>query len=368
MTDRQFMKIAIELAKKGIGSVEPNPAVGCVIVKGGKVIGQSWHKKYGGHHAEVNTITDCIKKGESTKDATMYVTLEPCCHWGKTPPCTDAVIASKVAKVVIAMTDPSKHAAGKGIKLLKKAGIKVAVGVLKNEAENLNAPFVKFAKTAKPWIILKWAQSLDAKLASKKKSQRWISCEKSRADVQNIRRRVQAIIVGINTAIEDDPLLTVRPAKQKPPMRIVLDSDLKIPLNSKLFKTIGQAPVLIVTSNKSVKSSQPKFNKILAAGAEILAVNSTKGRCDLNKLLEFLSERGIGQVLVEGGPMVLESFLKQKLADEVNIYISPKILGENGKADISKCLEMLSNSVQLTKLSVKEFGEDIRIRAFAAGK
>lgn len=356
----QYMQIALRLAKRGIGAVEPNPAVGAVLVKNGRVIGKGWHKKFGGPHAEVEALKDCKKRGNNPAGATMYVTLEPCCHYGKTPPCTDAIIAAKISKVIAATIDPSKHANGKGLKRLRKAGIEVAVGVCENEAKLLNAPFTKFASTGKCWVILKWAQSKDGKMAWVKPTahQRWISSEKSRRDVRKLRQRVQGILVGIETVLADDPLLTARPDRGKQPVRIVLDTDLRILLQCKLLKTVKKAPVLIVAG----KNTNPeKKKKLVEKGAEVLFVPTKRGQCDLKYLLEQLSKRGIAQLLVEGGPRVITSFLKEQLADEIVIYVAPKVLGSKGTAEISRLMVKMAQPGGLYYRETKKFGGDTRI-------
>jgi len=361
------MRMVLRLAARGIGRVEPNPAVGAVLVKNGRVIGRGWHKKFGGPHAEINALADCRKRGNDPAGATMYVTLEPCCHFGKTGPCTDAMIAAKIGKVVAATIDPSKHANGKGLKLLRKAGIEVAVGVCENEAKLLNAPFLKFAVTGRCWVVLKWAQSRDGKMGWAVKNRRWISSLASRRDVHKIRRRVRAILVGIETVLADDPLLTVRPETGKQPLRIVLDTDLRIPLQCKLLKTVKKAPVLIVTG----KDANPERKKKLTeAGAEVLSIPVKSGRSDLTYLLNQLGKRGIAQLLVEGGAKVITSFLRQRLADEVVIYISPKILGEKGTTQISRLMAKLAQRSNLYYREIKKFGGDTRITGLTrqAGK
>lgn len=351
--DQDYMLMALRLAKQGLGNVEPNPAVGAVIVKSGKIIGRGWHKKFGGPHAEINALADCKKHGRSPIGATMFITLEPCCHFGKTGPCTDALIAAKLKKVIVATIDPSKHANGKGIRKLRRAGIKVDVGLYEGGARILNAPFLKFASTGKTWVTLKWAQSIDGKLAWAKADakHRWISCEQSRKDAHNLRRQVGAILVGINTILKDDPLLTPRPARGKKPLRIVLDNHLSIPLNCKLLKTVSDAPVLIVTRAASMRTKTKKAKQITGRGAEIIACSNLK------LLLNELGKRSVQHLLVEGGPTVIGSFLKAKLADEIIIYIAPKILDAKGDADISRA----TNNLQLSRADIKYICDDIRI-------
>jgi len=354
---------ALKLARKGLGSVEPNPAVGCVIVKNGKIIGKGYHKKFGNPHAEIEALKDCVKKGNNPAGSTVYVTLEPCCHFGKTGPCTDALIAAKVKKVIAATSDPSPHAAGKGFKLLKKSGIEVAHGLLAKEAKEINLPFFKYASTGRPWIILKWAQSIDAKLACS--NNRWITSEQSRADVHALRRRTQAILVGINTVLADDPLLTPRPpANDRRPLRIILDPHLQTPLTSNIVKTASSCPVLIFTSAKALKT--PKAVKIQKMNVICSPLPLNNSKFDLAALLNDLSKRnGISQLLVEGGPTVLASFLAAGLVDEFRIYIAPKILARSGSADISAIFSTIASNITMSNIQYLHIGPDICISALA---
>jgi len=358
-----YMNQALKLAARGVGSVEPNPAVGAVIVRDGQIIGKGWHKKFGGPHAEINALVDCKAKGQTAAGATMYVTLEPCCHFGKTPPCADALIEAKIAKVVVAVVDPSPHAAGNGIEKLRAAGIEVEVGICEKEAALLNAPFFKFAKTNLPWVILKWAQSIDGKLAyaNPKVDGQWLSNEQSREDAHDLRRRVQAILVGINTVIADDPLLTPRPANGKNPLRIVLDVDLRMPHECKLLQIASESPLLVVTSHHSLKYREEIAHHIIKQGGQVLPLPMADGQCDLNALLAELGKRQIQQLLVEGGPTVLASFLKQNLADEARVYIAPKILGAAGAASITDAMAQVTNALNLNNVVLKNFGDDICI-------
>jgi len=367
--DEKYMQMALKLARHGVGSVEPNPAVGVIIVKANQIIGKGWHKKFGGPHAEINALQDCKTLGVNPRGATMYVTLEPCCHQGKTGPCTEAIIAAGVAKVFVATIDPSEHARGKGIEQLRNVGIQVETGVCETEAKLLNAPFMKFASTGNCWVILKWAQSIDGKLAwaqkDKPASGGWISNELSRNDVQRLRRRVGAVLVGINTVIADDPLLIPRPSTGKKITRIVLDSYLRIPLECKLLATAKESPVLILASESSVQANPQIVQAITEKGAEVLAYPEIQGRSNLYFLLDELRKRGIAQLLVEGGPTVIGSFLKEQLADEICIYISPRILGQEGAADIARPMAELAASFGLFCVEAKLFGDDVRLRGFS---
>jgi len=372
--DAEYMRAALKLAQRGIGSVEPNPAVGCIIVKRNQIIGKGWHKKFGAPHAEINSLEDCKTLGVNPQGATMYVTLEPCSHHAKTPPCTDAIIAAKLAKVVVATIDPSEHANGRGVERLRNAGIEVETGICETQARLLNAPFIKFAATGRSWVILKWAQSIDGKVAwadkgphfarnremeAKIDERRWISNELSRKDVHKLRRRVQAILVGINTVLADDPLLTARPSQAGETTRIVLDSHLGIPLDCELLATAKEAPVLIVAWQGAVQANPQTAEKIAQKGAELLTYSDTQGQSNLHFLLDELSNRGIAQLLVEGGPRVIASFLKERLADEICVYIAPKILGAQGAADIAGPMAQLTKAVGLHYVDIKRFGDDV---------
>ncbi|NQT00817.1 MAG: bifunctional diaminohydroxyphosphoribosylaminopyrimidine deaminase/5-amino-6-(5-phosphoribosylamino)uracil reductase RibD [Planctomycetes bacterium] len=365
----RLMRSALALARRGIGSVEPNPAVGAVIVKGNQVVGKGWHKKFGGPHAEINALEDCKTLGVNPRGAAMYVTLEPCSHHGKTGPCTRAIIAAGLAKVFVAMIDPSEHAGGKGIEQLRNAGIEVQTGICETEAGLLNAPFVKFAATGKCWVTLKWAQSIDGKLAVTElqpSGSSWISGEQSRKDVHKLRRRADGILVGVNTVIADDPLLTARPSKGKKATRIVLDNHLRIPLDCKLIKTARKHPLPIYTRQDSVPANPEIAEKIKKKGAEVLTYQDTQSCSNLHFLLDELSKRGIAHLLAEGGPKVLTSFLKEGLADEIVIYIAPKILGAQGSAEITGPMAELTQAVGLHHVDIKRFGDDVRLRGLTA--
>ncbi|MBN1391517.1 MAG: bifunctional diaminohydroxyphosphoribosylaminopyrimidine deaminase/5-amino-6-(5-phosphoribosylamino)uracil reductase RibD [Sedimentisphaerales bacterium] len=354
--DEKYMQVALKLARRGIGSVEPNPAVGCVIVKDNKIIGKGWHKKFGGPHAEINALKNCKK---SPAGATMYVTLEPCCHFGKTPPCTDAIIEAGIKKVVAATKDPTEKVNGKGFKILKKAGFEIKTGICKKEAEKLNAPFFKFTRTKRPWVIIKWAQSQDGFLARTDKK-RWISNQKSRKDVHKLRKRAQAILVGINTVLEDDPMLTARPDTGRQPLRAVLDSRLKIPLNCNLIKTAKKTPAIVFTTQKSTGKTALLRKK----GAETIKVQAVAGKCSIKAVLDELAERDVQQLLVEGGEKTITAFLKQKLADEIIVYTSNEKLSKNGNIKTSQIMKRTYNHLEKNYSYKKLFGKDVRLTGF----
>ncbi|OQA01541.1 MAG: Riboflavin biosynthesis protein RibD [Planctomycetes bacterium ADurb.Bin401] len=345
-SDLKLMKVALTLARKGSGNVEPNPMVGAVIVKNGKIIGKGYHKKFGGAHAEIEALKNCKI---SPKDATLYVTLEPCCHFGKTPPCTDAIIKAGIKKVVAAVKDPTRKVSGKGFKILQKAGIEVVCGVCQKEAEKLNAPFFKFAKTKRPWVIVKWAQSKDGFLARTDKK-RWITGALSRRDVHKIRKRVKAILVGINTVLEDNPMLTVRPDTGRQPLRVVLDSNLQIPQNCNLIRTAKKVPVCVfTTSSKKIKAKNVETIKI-------------KNNINLKTVLNELGKKGVQQLLVEGGEKVITSFIRQNLADEIIVYTSNEQLAEKGKVKSSQPMKKIYNQLKKNFDDKNFFGSDTRLR------
>jgi diaminohydroxyphosphoribosylaminopyrimidine deaminase / 5-amino-6-(5-phosphoribosylamino)uracil reductase len=361
--NEKYMLMALSLAKHGIGQVEPNPAVGAVIVKGNQVIGEGWHRKFGGPHAEINAIEDCKNIGVNPNGSTMYVTLEPCCHYGKTGPCTKALIEAGIAKVYVAAIDPSAHAAGKGIEQLRNAGIEVHTGICEQQARLLNAAFMKYASTGKCWITLKWAQSIDGYVAYNHpdETHRWISGEKSRADVHKLRRSAQAILVGINTVLADDPLLTPRPDNGKTLLRIVMDSFLRIPPKCRLLAAKNKSPVMVYTSVESINTKPQVVQQIRDAGGEVLGYPDTHGKSNLYFLLDELGKRGISRLLVEGGPTILSSFLGENLADEIYVYIAPKILTGQGGSVITKPMSLINRRIGLNNVEIKTFGDDVRI-------
>jgi diaminohydroxyphosphoribosylaminopyrimidine deaminase / 5-amino-6-(5-phosphoribosylamino)uracil reductase len=336
-SNKKYMELALELARRGYGDVEPNPMVGCVIVKDDIIIGRGWHKKYGGPHAEINALQDCIKNGYDPAGSTICVTLEPCCHTGKTGPCTEALINAKAAKVIAAMEDPSDKVAGKGLAILSQAGINVSVGTCQKQAMLLNPAFIKYSKTGLPWVVLKWAQTLDAKLAAAdvNDKNRWISGDAARKDVHKLRRSCQAILTGTGTLLADNPLLTPRPDKGKRPLRVILDTQLKTPMESNIVKTAGEFPVLIITSKQALEISE-KTALLREKGIEITGFEIQDGRIPLLPLLRELGKRDVQRLLVEAGPKLLTAFIKENIADEAVIYTAPKLLGAAGAADISR--------------------------------
>ena len=328
MTDREYMQRAIELAKLGGGWTNPNPNVGAVIVKDGHIIGEGYHKKCGELHAERNAFAALT---EDAKGATIYVTLEPCCHYGKTPPCTEAIIEHKIARVVIGSRDPNPLVAGKGAALLREKGILVEEDFMRRECDALNTIFFHYITTGKPYVTMKYAMTLDGKIAARTGASKWITGEKAREHVHRMRSRYAGIMAGIETVLADDPMLNARIADAHQPLRIVLDTRLRIPEDCNLVKTAKDYPTLIICgrdADMNTESNMPEKKKRLQqAGAEVVEIPCKDGHIDLRKLMEYLGERKIDSVLIEGGGRVHEAALKAGIVNHVCAYIAPKIFG-----------------------------------------
>lgn len=318
-THEQFMSIALDLASRGRGAVEPNPVVGAVIVRDGRVIGRGWHKKFGEAHAEVNALADA---GHDVAGSDIYVTLEPCSHYGKTPPCADALISAGIKRVFISVTDPDENVSGRGIEKLRSAGIEVVTGVCESAGRELLKEYLKSRTLRRPWVICKWAQTLDGCIDLRRSGQqRWISCEESRRDVHILRSCCDGILVGVETVLKDDPMLTNRSILGRQPVRVVLDGSLRIPTDCKLVKTAKEFPLLVVTSEDFADFDKPE--KLFSAGAEVISMPVNDGHIDLPALLDEMGRRKWTRLLVEGGAAVHASFINSRLADEVQVYIAP---------------------------------------------
>jgi diaminohydroxyphosphoribosylaminopyrimidine deaminase/5-amino-6-(5-phosphoribosylamino)uracil reductase len=317
--DEYWMHRALQLAERGRGYVEPNPLVGAVVVREGRCVGEGWHQRFGEAHAEVNALTAA---GDAAKGATLYVTLEPCCHHGKTPPCTDAIIRAGVRRVVVAMMDPFPQVAGKGAEILRAAGIEIEPGPYEAEARLLNAPYLTLLATGRPYVHAKWAMTLDGKIATRTGDSKWISSEASRQRVHEVRGRMDGILVGIGTVLADDPLLTARPPGPRTATRIVLDTHARTPTTSQLVRTARDAPTLIVTA----ESAAPEKN-LRALGCEVLRLPSQHDLLSIPLLLAELGRRRMTNLLVEGGSAVLGAFLDAQAIDEVHVFISRQLAG-----------------------------------------
>lgn len=332
--DAIWMARALQLAAKGLMTTGVNPRVGCVLVKDERLIGEGWHERAGEGHAEVMALRDAERRGNAVREATAYVTLEPCAHHGKTPPCAEALIKAGVSRVVAAMEDPNPLVAGQGFALLQAAGIAVAAPLMAAEAETLNIGFVKRMRQGKPWVRLKMAGSLDGRSALANGQSQWITGPEARADGHRFRARAQAIITGVGTVIDDDPLLTVRdvampmgwnaePVALAEPLRVVLDNHLRTSPNAKIL----QGGCLIVTAS----TDKAKIQALAAAGAEVLCLPNQQSQVDLAAVLTALAERGVNEVHVEAGPTLSGAFLKSGLVDELLVYIAPTVLGGDAR-------------------------------------
>lgn len=322
------MRAALELARRGRGAVEPNPMVGAVIVRDGREIARGFHRRVGGPHAEPEALRAAAESGEDVRGATVYCTLEPCCHTNKrTAPCVPALIEAGVGRVVVAMEDPDPNVSGRGIELLRAAGIEVAVGVCETEARGLLAPYVKLRTQGRPWVICKWAQTRDGFLARPDGQGRWVSGAESRRAVHELRGLCDAILVGIGTVFADDPLLTNRGDGPKRPARIVLDSRLRTPPNSRLIRSASDGPVLIATTRFAASHEVGRVDPLFHAGAEIIELPHAGEALDLGALLDELGRRDWTYLLVEGGPRVLRSFVSGGLTDELFVFTAPDSVG-----------------------------------------
>lgn len=326
MAEEQFMKRAIELAKQGAGWTAPNPLVGAVVVKNGRVIGEGYHRKYGELHAERNALAACT---EDPAGATLYVTLEPCCHYGKTPPCTEIIIEKKIAKVVIGSRDPNPKVAGKGARILREHGIEVVEDYMREACDALNPVFFHYITTKKPYVVLKFAMTLDGKIATRTGASKWITGEAARNHVHQLRGRYAGILAGIGTVLADDPMLNCRIDGAHQPLRIILDSHLRIPMGSRLVRSAKEYPLLIVCneSTRDREEGTNRIQKLEEAGAKVWILPEKNGHPDLNVLMQRLGEEKIDSVLIEGGGTVNEAALKAHIVHHVYAYIAPKIFG-----------------------------------------
>jgi diaminohydroxyphosphoribosylaminopyrimidine deaminase/5-amino-6-(5-phosphoribosylamino)uracil reductase len=360
--DIEAMRRAIGLARQGEGRVEPNPMVGAVIVSAaGEVVGEGFHQRFGGPHAEVVALAAA---GEAARGGTLYVTLEPCCHHGKTPPCTDAILAAGIARVVVAAGDPFPAVAGGGIAALRAAGVVVETGVCETESLRLTAPFRMLVTQGRPWVIAKWAASLDGLLAAPPGDDRWISSSESRALVHALRGRVDVILVGIGTALADDPLLTARPEGPRRSLRIVLDSAARLPLASQLVRTARAWPLLVATGPAA---DAGRVAALEAAGAEIWRSADEHSDTRLRELLQELGKRRHTNLLVEGGGAVLDSFFREGLVDEVWSFTAAKVLGdkESPASDNSGSLATVARLPEPPPMEVEQVehpGGDLFVR------
>ena len=327
VNDEYYMRLALALAKKGRGYVSPNPLVGAVIVKNGRIISRGYHQRFGGNHAEINALKNA---SEDVAGSTLYVTLEPCCHEGKTPPCIDSIIKHKIARVVIGTIDSNPLVSCQGINYLQSCGIEVKTGVLENECRKLNEMFFHYMETGLPFVTIKYAQTLDGRIATATGESQWISSAASLKFTHQLRAAHDAILVGAGTVIKDNPELTVRLVRGRNPLRVIVDSELKIPGKTKVFQNYLKAKTLIATIKNA---GDPQFQNLADLGAEIITIDADeKGNVDLKKLLKILAERNISSILIEGGAQIITSVLKNNLANRLVTVIAPKIIGNGIEA------------------------------------
>lgn len=320
LKDEEWMQQCLQLAQRGVGKVSPNPMVGAVIVKGGKLIGQGFHEYYGGLHAERNALQNCT---EAPEGSTLYVNLEPCCHYGKQPPCVEAIMEAKIARVVVGCTDPNPKVAGKGIEILRNHGIKVTEHILEEECESLNEVFFHYVKTKTPFVVMKYAMTMDGKIAAYTGESKWITGEMARTYVQKQRNRYRGIMAGIGTVLADDPMLTCRIENGRNPVRIVCDSHLRMPLSSKIVQTADIVPTIIATCIQDETMHIP-YQK---SGCKVLVLPQREGHVDLQSLMQRLGQEEIDSILLEGGAALNWSALQSNVVQKVQCYIAPKLLG-----------------------------------------
>lgn len=355
MNSHEYMKRAIELALKGEGRVNPNPMVGAVVVKDGRIIGEGFHEAYGNLHAERNALKNCT---ESAYGADIYVTLEPCCHTGKTPPCTDAIIENNIKRVYYGSDDPNPLVSGKSRKILENAGVEVISGILKEECDSINPVFFHYIQTGTPYVIMKYAMTADGKIATVSGESKWITGERSLENVHLTRRSVSAVMVGIETVIKDDPMLNCRCADPIDPIRIICDSRMRIPNDCNIVKSADK----IKTYLASALYNEEKTKYLESKGIEVIATNSADGRVNLKELMKILASKGIDSILLEGGGELNFSALQANIVSKIQAYIAPKIFGGNAKSPVGgKGIGNIANSIMLKNKKIFTFGNDIMI-------
>lgn len=358
--DSKYMKEAIRLAAKGLGRTSPNPAVGAVIVRHGKIIASGYHKKAGLNHAEVEVLS--MIGGKGRPDDTLYVTLEPCNHHGKTPPCTEAILSSGIRNVVTGMSDPNPSVAGGGAEFLKKKGVRVSSGVLEAECRKLNEGWLKFISTGRPFVIAKSALTLDGWTATSKGHSKWITNERSRNFVHRLRDRVDGIMVGAGTIIADDPSLTARlkDGKGRNPVRIIVDTHLRMPHNAKVLSPESDSGTIIVTGDKTPMSRVRAFER---DNVRIMTCPTKSGRIDLIRLMDALGKMSIVTLMVEGGSEIMGSMIREGLVDKFYLFTAPRILGGDDGVPMArgKGPERMDESITLRDMQLKRFDDDILI-------
>ncbi len=366
-TDKVHLARAIELARNGAGAVRPNPVVGAVIARGEEILGEGWHKEFGGAHAEVNAIEACGL--EDLSDATLYVSIEPCCHEGKTPPCTDAILQAGLRRVVVASDDPTEKASGRGLGILRDEGVEVVIadGELATRARLLNQAFRKHARVGRPWVLFKSAMTLDGKVATRTGDSKWISGEDSRALAHHWRASVDAVVVGIGTALADDPQLTARPdgllaELPRQPRRVVFDTLARLPPGSQLVTAAAEIPLSVVVSRAAARAD---VDALEAAGAQVLVATGENEPARVRSGLEQLGTMGVASILLEGGPHLAGAFLDAGEIDEIRLFLAPLVLGGSAARDPLEGtgVERMSEALRALTFGCERVGEDLLVSA-----
>ncbi|HSB03558.1 MAG TPA: bifunctional diaminohydroxyphosphoribosylaminopyrimidine deaminase/5-amino-6-(5-phosphoribosylamino)uracil reductase RibD [Thermodesulfobacteriota bacterium] len=359
MTDEQWMKQVLRLAEKGRGRTSPNPMVGAVLVKGGKIVGKGYHAKAGEAHAEIIALQQA---GESARGSTLYINLEPCIHYGRTPPCAPRVVEAQVKRVVLGIKDPNPQVKGRGIKQLREAGVDVQMGVLEKECQRINEAFFKYMVKEEPFVILKVASTLDGKIATRGGDSKWITGETSRRFVHRLRDQVDGVLVGIGTVLKDDPMLTTRIEGGRDPYRIVLDSRLRIPERARIFE--GTPSRVIIATTK--KGSKEKMERLRERGVQVLIFDSKGGRVNLKTCLKRLAAMGVMTLLVEGGSRVNGSFLDERAVDKFYFFFSPKWIGDPEAPGVfgGNGVRDLREVIKTQEIHVRKMGDDFLLKGY----
>ncbi len=358
MTDRDYMSRAIELAKHGIGWTSPNPVVGAVIVKDGRIIGEGYHRRCGEPHAERNAIAS-LK--ESAAGASLYVTLEPCCHYGRTPPCTEAILEQGIARVVIGSRDPNPEVAGKGAAILRKAGIWVEEDFMREECDRLNSIFFHYITKKTPYVVMKYAMTADGKIATRTGASKWITGDAARAKVQKLRHRCMGIMAGIGTVLADDPMLNVRIEGGKSPIRIICDSDLRIPSDSQICRTVKEFPTIVACAAARLKDREEEILRLERLGIQVVQTFGGESAVDLKELMGILGNQGFDSILLEGGGTLNDSALQAGIVSEIQAFVAPKLFGGNeAKTPVAgRGVNFPDEAVPLTLEKISQVGEDL---------
>lgn len=369
MEKEKYMAKALELAQKGMGRTSPNPMVGCVVVKDGKVIAEGFHEQYGSFHAERNALLKC---GAEAEGADLYVNLEPCCHQGKTPPCTEIIIEKKIKRVFVGCLDSNPLVAGKGIKILESQGIKVETGILEKKCRALNEVFFYYMETGLPFVAMKYAMTLDGKIACETGDSKWVTGEEARNQVQCLRNRYRGIMAGIGTVLADNPMLNCRMEQGRDPVRIICDSELRIPEECRIVETAKEQETILAYCRNQIKGGhnadkeqqkQEKIERLQKKGVQLISVSEQNGRLYLPELMQKLAERKIDSILLEGGGTLNASMLEERLVQRVHAFIAPKLVaGADAKSPIEgKGIKKMQEAISLHNVETNFYGSDICI-------